>query len=98
MKLNVAGNPAKVLSAKGSTGYVNRTDYPFYFNRDREPPEVEATYTLFLYEDLHAIKRACSELGIRERKHVQAILHDNAARLIAGILARKEGIGCKAYV
>jgi len=78
--------------------YVNRTDYPFYFNRDREPPEVEATYTLFLYEDLHAIKRACSELGIRERKHVQSIFHDNAARLIAGILARKEGIGCKAYV
>jgi hypothetical protein len=76
--------------------YVNRTDYPFHFNQDREPPAVEATYTLFLYEDLHAIKRACSDLGIRERKHVQAIFHDNAARLIAGILARKEAIGRKA--
>jgi len=76
--------------------YVNRTDYPFYFNQDREPPAVEATYTLFLYEDLHAIKRACSDLGIRERKHVQAIFYDNAARLIAGILARKEAIGLKA--
>ena len=29
--------------------YVNRTSYPFHFNQDREPPEVEANYTLFMY-------------------------------------------------
>ena len=69
--------------------YVNRTNYPFYFNQDREPPEVEAAYTLLMYEDLRAIKQACLELGIVERNHVEAIFHDNAARLIKAILARK---------
>ena len=69
--------------------YINRTDYPFYFNRDREPPEVEARYTLFMYEDLRAIQQACEELGITDRAEIEAIFHDNAAQLIAGILARK---------
>ena len=69
--------------------YINRTSYPFHFNRDREPPEVEATYTLFMYEDLRAIKQACTELGLTERPPIEAIFHDNAARLIDGILARK---------
>jgi hypothetical protein len=53
---------------------------------------VEATYTLFLYEDLRAIKQACAELGITERCEVEAIFHDNAARLIDGILERKRGV------
>ena len=69
--------------------YVNRTSHPFHFNRDREPPEVEARYTLFMYEDLRAIKQACEELGITGRPELDAIFHDNAARLIAGILDRK---------
>ena len=69
--------------------YVNRTSYPFHFNRHREPPEVEATYTLCLYEDLRAIKQACEELGITERSQVEAIFLDNAARLIAGVLSHK---------
>lgn len=71
--------------------YVNRTNYPFYFNKDREPPEVEATYTLLMYEDLRAIKQACEKLGIVERKQIEAIFHGNAARLIEGILAHKNG-------
>jgi hypothetical protein len=70
--------------------YVNRTSYPFHFNQDREPAQVEATYTLFLYEDLHALKQACTELGMVERHLVEAIFHDNAARLIKAILARKK--------
>ncbi len=69
--------------------YVNRTSFPFHFNKDREPPEVEAAYTLFMYEDLHAIKQACDELGISRRLDIEAIFHDNAARLIAGVLAHK---------
>jgi len=56
----------------------------------REPPEIEARYTLFMYEDIRAIKQACAELGRTERPHVEAIFQDNAARLIAGILERKE--------
>jgi uncharacterized protein len=70
--------------------YVNRTSYPFYFNKDRETPEVEAGYTLFMYEDLRAIKQACEDLGIRPGKKVEAIFHDNAERLIKKILTRKQ--------
>lgn len=69
--------------------YLNRTNHPFHFNKDREPPEVEAAYTLFMYEDLRAIKQACEELGIVERRQIEAIFHDNAARLIDSILAHK---------
>jgi hypothetical protein len=34
-------------------------------------------------------KHACADLGPTGRRHVEAIFHDNAARLIAGILERK---------
>jgi len=85
-------NPVMYLRGRrqySERAYVNRTNQPFHFNRDREPPEIESTYTLFMYEDLRAIKQACVELGIQDRKQLEAIFHDNAARLIAGILARK---------
>ena len=62
--------------------YVNRTSYPFHFNQDREPPEVEANYTLFMYEALRAIRQACRQLGFG-REEVEAIFHGNAARLCA---------------
>jgi hypothetical protein len=70
--------------------YLNRTSHPFHFNKDREPPEIEAGYTLFMYEDLRAIKQACEELGITGRSDIEAIFHDNAAGLIDGILGRKK--------
>jgi hypothetical protein len=70
--------------------YINRTDYPFRFNRVREAPEVEAAYTLYMYEDLRAIKQACDDLGMTERPLIESIFHDNAERLIAGILRRKQ--------
>ena len=59
--------------AAGSSGtaptYINRTNYPFHFNREREPPEIEANYTLYMYEALRAIKQACEavRLGSRAR-------------------------------
>jgi hypothetical protein len=43
-----------------------------------------------MYEDIRAIKQACAELGLTERRHVEAIFHDNATRLIKGTLERKE--------
>jgi uncharacterized protein len=69
--------------------YINRTSYPFAFNKDREPPEIEAAYTLYMYEDICAIKQACSELGLTDRRQIEMIFHDNAAQLIDGIVARK---------
>jgi len=71
--------------------YINRTNHPFHFNRDREPAEVETRYTLFMYEDLLAIKQACTELGIVAREDIDGIFYSNAARLVAGIQARKQG-------
>jgi hypothetical protein len=71
--------------------YVNRTSRPFHFNRDREPPEVEAGYTLYMYEDLRALRQACIELGIVDRRQIEAIFHDNAARLIQSVLRHKLG-------
>ncbi|HRY51553.1 MAG TPA: amidohydrolase family protein [Candidatus Paceibacterota bacterium] len=62
--------------------YVNRTNYPFHFNRDREPPEIEALYTLFLYEDLWAMRQACQSLGMDDPRTAAMIFHDNAQRLL----------------
>jgi hypothetical protein len=69
--------------------YVNRTSYPFFFNQEREPANIEAHYTLFMYEDLFAIKQACRQLGMTHATDIQAIFHDNAARLIENIQERK---------
>ncbi len=61
--------------------YINRTSYPFHFNRDREAPEIEASYTLYLYEDLLAVKQACEKLGLA-RQDVEDVFYNNAKRLI----------------
>ncbi len=66
------------------TSYVNRTSHPFAFNRQRESPEIEADYTLFLYEGLRAIRDACQTAGVA-RAGVEAIFHGNARRLIDAI-------------
>jgi len=64
--------------------YINHTNHPFHFNRDREPPEVEAQYTLYMYEALRAIKQACQQLDIG-REDIEALFHGNAQRLIESI-------------
>lgn len=69
--------------------YINRTSYPFHFNQTREAPEIEAQYTLFMYEDLRAIKQACQDLELTGRDDLESIFHDNAARLARRALARK---------
>ena len=67
--------------------YVNRTSYPFYFNREREPPEIEAQYTLYLYEALRALRQACEQLGLT-RGQVEAVFYGNAQRLIDRVCRR----------
>jgi len=68
-------------SWQGKT-YINHTSYPFRFNTNREAPDIEAAYTLYIYEALRAIKDVCSELSL-SRQDVEDIFHNNAARLIA---------------
>lgn len=69
---------------------VNHTSYPFFFNTEREPPEVEARYTLYLYEALRALKQACERL-VLDRSAVEAIFHANAQRLIELVVGYKGG-------
>ncbi len=66
--------------------YVNRTSYPFYFNKDREAPEIEASYTLFMYEALRAIKTAATDLQL-SREEIEKLFSGNAYRL----MHQKEG-------
>lgn len=73
---------------KGKT-YINRTDYPFHFNAERESPEIEATYTLYMYEALKAIKDTCQELGFGTEQ-VEKIFYGNARRLIDDVRARTQ--------
>jgi len=68
--------------------YINRTSHDFYFNTEREPPEVEARYTLYMYEALRAMKGACEDLKLA-REDVEGIFHGNAERLIASVLAAR---------
>ncbi|GAG51171.1 unnamed protein product, partial [marine sediment metagenome] len=82
----VFGTDSPILFMRGrrrweGRTYVNHTSYPFYFNKDREPPAVEAGYTLYLYESLRAIKQACRELGLT-RRQIESIFYDNARRLL----------------
>lgn len=70
--------------------YVNRTSHPFHFNKNREAPEVEAKYTLYMYEALKAIKDVSLELGL-SRKQIEGVFHDNARRLIDLAVSRKKG-------
>ena len=61
--------------------YINHTSADLHFNTNREPPEIEAAYTLFMYEAIRAMKEACAAVGVG-REGVEAIFHDNAAALI----------------
>ncbi|MCF6286354.1 MAG: amidohydrolase [Candidatus Hydrogenedentes bacterium] len=63
--------------------YTNRTSHDFYFNKERESKEIEAGYTLYMYEALRAFKDACTELGVGA-EDVEKMFYGNAARLIAG--------------
>ncbi|MCC6681359.1 MAG: amidohydrolase family protein [Phycisphaeraceae bacterium] len=61
--------------------YFNRTSHPFHFNREREPAEIEARYTLYMYEALLALRRACEDLQLSAHD-LQRIFCDNAVSLI----------------
>jgi len=68
--------------------YVNRTNRDFYFNKEREAPEIEARYTLYMYEDLKVIKDASEEVGLG-RGEVEAMFFGNADRLLRRVLEAK---------
>ena len=68
--------------------YINRTSHDFFFNTEREAPEIEARYTLYMYEALKALRGACDALGYGPEE-VKRIFYGNARGLIDGVLADK---------
>lgn len=68
--------------------YINRTSHPFFFNKVREAPEIEANYTLYMYEALRAFKEACAATG-HGADAVEKMFGGNAQRLIDDVLAGK---------
>lgn len=68
--------------------YINRTSHPFYFNKEREAPEIEAKYTLYMYEALRAMKESCDKAGLGSEA-IHKIFYGNARRLIDDVLRKK---------
>lgn len=69
--------------------YVNRTSYPFYFNKEREPEEVEKDYTLMMYEDILSVLTAADENGCGDAASVERIFGGTAKRLMQRALNGK---------
>ncbi len=57
--------------------YINFTDGAYSWNTNRKPPEVEATYTYFLYEQLRALIKAA-----KHREIIQQVMFSNMAGLL----------------
>jgi len=69
--------------------YINITSGDYSWNVDRELPEVEATYTLYVYEAMAACIDMCWGLGFSDTD-VRAIFYDNARRIVDRLLVEKE--------
>ena len=64
---------------KGDRKFFSNMDFPW--NVDREPPEKEAQYTFFMYEQLLGLKKAAEATRL-SRADVEAILYHNAKALV----------------
>ncbi len=69
--------------------YINLTSGDYSWNTDREPPDIEAAYTLSLYEAMAACLDTILALGFGDAE-IEAVFHGNARRLVDDVLARKE--------
>ena len=61
--------------------YVILTSDPYTWNRVRRPPEVEAKYTVYVYEEVRAILDALDRNGLGEREK-KAVFGENALRAL----------------
>jgi hypothetical protein len=68
--------------------YLNYSDGDYQWNTPdrRQPPEVEAGYTLYLYEELRAFKQAAQQVGWG-RDEVARVMNGNARALVAAVPA-----------
>jgi predicted TIM-barrel fold metal-dependent hydrolase len=68
--------------------YINLTDGNYSWNLERQPPAVEADYTLYIYEAMAACIDTYLALGFDEAA-LRAIFHNNAHRIVSRILLEK---------
>ena len=68
------------------TTYINLTREPFSWNRNRRSPDIEASYTLFLYEQAKSILDAMDHHHFTAAQKL-AVFHDNARRVLDKALA-----------
>ncbi len=61
--------------------YTNFTDGDYSWNTVRKPPEIEANYTYYLYEELRALIAAVKRVGL-DKKAVEQIMYYNIAGLM----------------
>lgn len=69
--------------------YLNLTSSDYSWNTNRQPPEVEAGYTLYIYESMAALVDTCLQLGFGTEE-MEALFYGNARRLMDEVQARKE--------
>ena len=72
--------------------YINYSDGDYTWNTPdrRKPPEIEANYTFYLYEQLRSLKRAAARVGLGQ-SDVEKVMGLNARTLadeVKGRLAR----------
>ena len=70
--------------------YINLISDDCSWNTDRQSPEVEAGYTLSVYEMIAALLDTLHALGYLEDT-MEAVFHNNARRLVDETLAKKAG-------
>jgi len=66
--------------------YINYSDGPYSWNTParRQPPEIEAGYTFYLYEQLRAFKQAAERVGWGAAE-IARVMHENAEALISAV-------------
>lgn len=67
--------------------YFNYTDGPYSWNTHRQPADVEAQYTYFLYQELRALIQALERLGF-EADSMRRIAYTNSAELLRRAVSR----------
>jgi len=68
--------------------YINYSDGDYHWNTPdrRQPPEVEAGYTLYLYEELRAFKQAAQRAGWGAAEAAM-VMNGNARKLVTSVRA-----------
>lgn len=61
--------------------YINFTDGDFSWNTNRKSPEQEASYTLYLYEELRALIQAIVRAGMGKAEF-EKVMYSNAAMVL----------------